>query len=86
MFIVIASTNIKSDGTVIGSTMQKLFRMSQISSTPAKSGLLPVSRATLWRWVSEGKFPKPFKMGARTTVWDAVEVLAYINAQKAGRK
>lgn len=47
--------------------------------------MFPVSRATLWRWVAEGKFPAPFKMGARTTVWDAAEIYAFIEVQKAGR-
>lgn len=66
--------------------MQKFFRISQLSSTPSKGGLFPVSRATLWRWVKEGRFPAPFKMGARTTVWDEAEVLAFIEAQKVASK
>jgi len=45
--------------------------------------MLPVSTATLWRWVKEGKFPKPFKLGARVTVWDAAEVDAFIAAQRS---
>ena len=45
--------------------------------------MLPVSPATIWRWVREGKFPKPFKLGDSVTVWDATEVEAFI-AQRAG--
>ncbi|RJG01272.1 helix-turn-helix transcriptional regulator [Noviherbaspirillum sedimenti] len=68
---------------------QKLFRLNDLASTPgkneepAKIGLLPVSPATIWRWVREGKFPKPFKLGDSVTVWDAAEVEAFI-AQRAG--
>ncbi len=28
-----------------------------------------VSRPTIWRWVKEGKFPKPIKLGAGSTRW-----------------
>jgi predicted DNA-binding transcriptional regulator AlpA len=47
--------------------------------------MLPVSPATVWRWVREGKngFPKPFKLGAGTTVFDAAQVEAFISAQQA---
>lgn len=50
---------------------------------PAKQGKLPVSPATVWRWVREGKFPKPFKLGESVTVWDLASVEAFI-AQRAG--
>jgi len=45
--------------------------------------MLPVSPATIWRWVREGKFPKPFKLGAGTTVFDAAQVEAFVAAQQA---
>lgn len=28
-----------------------------------------VSRATIWRWVNEGKLPKPVKLSAGVTRW-----------------
>lgn len=68
---------------------QKLFRINDLATTPdrpgkpGKNGLLPVSPPTVWRWVREGKFPKPFKLGASVTVWNAAEVEAFI-AQRAG--
>ncbi len=62
---------------------QRVIRISELASTPAKLGLLPVSRATIWRWVRENKFPKPFKIGASVTVWNSAEVEAFI-AQRAG--
>ena len=46
---------------------------------------LLISRATLWRWVASGRFPKAFKIGQNRTVWDAAEVDAWLEAQKAGR-
>lgn len=62
---------------------QKVYRVQQLASRNGVAGMLPVSTATLWRWVKEGKFPKPFKLGARVTVWDAAEVDAFIVAQRS---
>jgi predicted DNA-binding transcriptional regulator AlpA len=64
----------------------RVYRLRGITGTKDKSveGLLPVSPATIWRWVREGKFPKPFKLGAGTTVWDAVQVESFIAKQREG--
>jgi predicted DNA-binding transcriptional regulator AlpA len=61
----------------------RVIRISDLASTPAKQGKLPVSPATIWRWVREGKFPKPFKLSESITVWDLAQVEAFI-AQRAG--
>ncbi len=62
---------------------QRVIRLAQLASTKDKPGLLPVSPATIWRWVREGKFPKPFKLGAGTTVFSADAVEAFIAARAA---
>lgn len=62
---------------------QRVMRLNELATTPDKEGKLPISPATVWRWVREGKFPKPFKLGASVTVWDVDEVDAFI-AQRAG--
>lgn len=68
---------------------QRVIRISELATTPATKtkpahhGKLPVSRTTVWRWVREGRFPKPFKLGDSVTVWDAAEVDAFI-ARQAG--
>jgi len=61
---------------------QTLIRMAQLATYPNRPGKLPVSKPTIWRWVKDGKFPKPFKMHG-ATVWDVAEVDAFI-AQMAG--
>lgn len=45
---------------------------------PASPGLIPVSHATWWRGVREGRFPKPVKLGARVTVWRVEDIRALI--------
>ena len=62
---------------------QRVLRISEVASTKDKPGRLPVSRATVWRWVAEGRFVKPFKLGVNTTVWDADLVDKWL-AERAG--
>ena len=63
-----------------------VIRISELASTPAKAGKLPVSPATIWRWVRECKpgFPKPFKLSESVTVWDLAAVDAFIARQAGG--
>ncbi len=36
---------------------------------------IPVSKSTLYKWIAEGKFPKPTKkFGDRIAVWDVQEI------------
>ena len=62
---------------------QRVIRVADIATTKTSKGMLPVSPATIWRWVREDKFPKPFKLGDSVTIWDASEVDAFL-AQRAG--
>lgn len=63
---------------------QRVIRVAEIASTKHKSGLLPVSPATIWRWVREGKFPKPYKLGPAVTVWDADVIDNFISNRASG--
>ncbi|MEX0603838.1 MAG: helix-turn-helix domain-containing protein [Marinobacter sp.] len=36
-----------------------------------------VSRQTVWRWVREGKFPAPLKLGPNCTRWKLSDVEAW---------
>lgn len=65
---------------------QQVIRIADLATTKGKPGKLPVSPATVWRWVREGKFPKPFKLGESVTVWDAAEVEAFIQARSQGQE
>lgn len=44
--------------------------------------IVPISAATLWRWVKRGTFPAPTKIGPGTTAWHSEDVAAWIAAQK----
>ncbi|MDP1867586.1 MAG: AlpA family phage regulatory protein [Bradyrhizobium sp.] len=36
--------------------------------------MIPTSRTTIWRWCSEGRFPKPVQLSSRRVVWFLDEV------------
>lgn len=36
--------------------------------------IFPFSRTSLWRRIKAGKFPKPYKLGPSTNVWDVQEL------------
>lgn len=61
---------------------QRIIRVADIATTKKHKGMLPVSPATIWRWVREGKFPKPYKLSDSVTVWDLATIEAFI-AQRA---
>ncbi len=43
--------------------------------------LIPVTRSTLWRMVTENRFPKPVRLSSHVTVWKNADVLAWIDEQ-----
>jgi prophage regulatory protein len=42
-----------------------------------------IAKSTLWKYIAEGKFPKPHAIGSRVRVWEAAEVHAWLEARKA---
>ena len=64
------------------------IRMRELSSTPNRPGRLPVSPASIHRWVSEGTFPRPVTLGRGVTAWPlhVVEAWERDKMQQAGIK
>ena len=66
--------------------MQKrVYRIAGLATTKTHQGLLPVSPATIWRWVKNGSFPAPFKIGLNTTVFDADSVDRWLDSHKVSK-
>ena len=42
--------------------------------------IFPVSKSTWWEGCRTGRFPKPVKLGPRTTVWRAEDIAAFIES------
>jgi len=42
---------------------------------------VPVSRSTWWAGVKDGRFPKPFKLSERVTVWRVSDIRAVLEGK-----
>ncbi len=51
--------------------IKKLYRLPEVIGDRKKGivGLLPISKATFYRGISEGLYPKPIKLSERTVAW-----------------
>ncbi len=45
---------------------------------PPIPAIIPVGKSTWWQGVKDGRFPKPVKLGARTTAWRVEDIKALI--------
>ena len=63
---------------------RRYIRISELASTPARAGRYPCNPSTIWRWVKEGKFPKPVKISDGVTAWDLEAIEAHDRAMAAG--
>ena len=45
--------------------------------------LFQISRATIYRWVKEGSFPKPIHLGANMVRWKVSDIEAWIVIREA---
>ncbi|MBL8312306.1 MAG: AlpA family phage regulatory protein [Rubrivivax sp.] len=43
---------------------------------------VPISGATVWRGVKSGTFPKPLKLGPRTSVWSMDVIEAWLKSHE----
>jgi predicted DNA-binding transcriptional regulator AlpA len=64
----------------------KICRIKQLASDGSKQGILPVSSATIWRWVRENRFPKPIRLGPGVTGWYINDIEAFIEKCNEGAK
>ncbi|MBV8107976.1 MAG: AlpA family phage regulatory protein [Hyphomicrobiales bacterium] len=46
----------------------------RLASILAPQGPIPVGRSTWWAGVKTGRFPKPVKLGPRTTAWKVEDI------------
>ncbi len=42
--------------------------------------VLPIGRSSWWQGVKDGKYPKPIKLGERTTAWKVEDIKALIES------
>jgi len=47
-------------------------------TTPPTPPLIPVGKSSWWEGIKSGRFPKPIKLGPRTTAWRVEDILDLI--------
>jgi len=57
------------------------LRLNQIVGNKTTPAIIPVSRSSWWAGVREGRFPKPVKLGRRTTAWRVSDIRALIEGE-----
>ena len=62
------------------------LRLYQIIGNRKKGipALIPISRTSWWRGCRTGKYPKPVKLGPRTTAWPIESIKQLIATTNAG--
>jgi prophage regulatory protein len=45
---------------------------------------LSVHRTTLWRWVHDGRMPRPVRLGPNTVAWDCTQIDTWLAARSGG--
>ena len=47
---------------------------------PQVLAIIPISKSVWWEGCKTGRFPKPVKLGPRTTVWRAEDIAALVKS------
>jgi prophage regulatory protein len=56
----------------------------RLKSIIAPHGPLPISKSTWWAGCASGRFPKPVKLGPRTTAWRVDDIRRLIEELSNG--
>jgi prophage regulatory protein len=71
--LVVAKASLPTEG---------FLRLHQIigdkNATPPTPGIIPVSASSWWNGCKSGRYPKPVKLGPRTTAWRVEDIRALI--------
>ena len=59
--------------------IRKILRLPQVEEATGER------RSTIYKRISEGEFPKPVKLGAKSVGWVEEEIAAYNEARIAAR-
>lgn len=50
---------------------------------PEVLAVFPVSKSAWWAGIKEGRFPKPVKLGPKTSAWRVQDIRSLIDSQGA---
>ena len=60
-------------------TAQRFLRLPEVQE------MTGLSISTIYRWMTEGTFPKQIQLGSRSVVWNEQEVIKWMEDQMASR-
>lgn len=69
--------------TLPGGYLREYQLIGDRNNPTANPPLIPIDHSTLWRWVRQGEFPEPIKLGRKVTAWPVHAVLEWMR-QKGG--
>lgn len=61
---------------------RRVTRLIRLKEVQHRVGL---GRSTIYRWMAEGKFPKPVQLGGFTVAWPEHEIVEWIAGQMGRR-
>lgn len=68
-------------------TSSGYVRLNQIvgnpNANPPIPAIIPISKSSWWNGVKTGKYPKPYKLGERTTVWRVEDIRNFMDSMEA---
>jgi prophage regulatory protein len=57
------------------------LRLRQIIGDKTMAAIIPISRSSFLQGVRDGRFPKPIKLGKRTTAWRVADIRKLIDGE-----
>lgn len=66
------------------STSTPLQQPAGLLRLPQVLAVIPVCKSTWWAGVKSGRYPQPYKLSPRVTVWRSEDISALINSLGGG--
>ena len=68
---------------VANDTSEKPLRLLRLKEVKMRVGL---GRSTIYRWISEGNFPKPVKLGVQSVAWRENDIDYWVSSRTSAGK
>ena len=65
-------------GEQLGRDLAESRRVTRLIRLPEVMSRVGLGRSTIYRWMSEGKFPKPVQLGGHAVAWVEEEVETWV--------
>lgn len=75
----------ENDGIKRARANPQLTDSDRLIRLPEVLALLPISKSSWWAGVKDGQFPRPVKLGPRTTTWRLSDISALIERRSIQR-